>query len=101
MSTGEQLGFEGMERAMNAVQPWPEQALQAITELAEQGLPFTSEDVITLVGLPRGEIGTNQNNAVGAVMAAAHRAGITRRIGYQPAARRESHGAIVAVWIGA
>lgn len=89
----------GMELALDAVVPWPTLARAAVRQLVERGGPFTSEDVTALVGLPR-DVGTNRNNAVGAVMSGCAKRGLIRRIGYQPALRPESHARIVAVWTG-
>jgi hypothetical protein len=63
-----------------------------------RGELFTSEDLIAEIGLPRGTVGKDVNNAVGAVIRAASVAGLIRRIDYVPAARPNSHGAVIGLW---
>ena len=99
--SGDQLKMEGMAMAEEAVPKWSDLALQTIRDLANTGRPFTSEDVTERIGLPRGGVATNRNNAVGAAMSGAARRGIIRKTGYRNATRPELHSAVVAVWIGA
>ena len=91
----------GMQLALDAKPDWADQALIAIMKLAKQGIEFTSEDVLAITGLPSGEIGQHKNNASGAIMNKAARAGWIRKVGYGKAKRKESHGAVLAIWIGA
>lgn len=91
----------GQQRAFGAVSSWAEEASAAVRTLARSGEPFTSEDVTGLVGLPAGEVGTNRNNAVGALMTAAARAGVIRKTGHRRLCRRRSsHGRELTEWVG-
>lgn len=98
---GETLKQHGMEQAADAEPTWVEQAHAAVRYLANTGRFFTSEDVTALVGLPRGAVGQHRNNAVGAVMSAAARAGTIQRCGYEQSKRPVSHAAVLSVWVGA
>jgi hypothetical protein len=90
----------GMQLALDAQPDWAEQAYEAIKQLAKRGTEFTSEDVLAITGLPSGGVGINKNNASGAIMNKAARAGIIRKVGYATAKRKESHGSVQAVWVG-
>lgn len=96
-----ELKEHGMQLALDAQPVWAEDALEAIKQLAKRGTEFTSEDVLAITGLPSGEVGMNKNNASGAIMNKAARAGIIRKVGYTTSKRKESHGSVHAVWIGA
>jgi hypothetical protein len=91
----------GMQLTLDAHVDWADQALIAIMQLAKQGIEFTSEDVLAITGLPSGEVGQHKNNASGAIMNKAARAGWIRKVGYGKAKRKESHGAVLAIWVGA
>jgi hypothetical protein len=91
----------GMQLALDAQPDWAEQAFEAIKQLAKRGTQFTSEDVLAITGLPSGEVGQHKNNASGAIMNKAARAGIIRKVGYGTAKRKASHGAVIAIWVGA
>jgi hypothetical protein len=95
------LKEQGMQLALDAQPIWSDEALLAIMQLAKKGIEFTSEDVIAIAGLPSGEVGQHKNNASGAIMNKAARAGWIRKVGYTTAKRKQSHGAVLAVWIGA
>lgn len=98
---GTVLKQAGMDVARTAVGSWTDQAYAAIRRLAAGPAGFTSEDLIDLVGLPRPDAGTNRNNAVGAVMSGAARAGLIAKTGrYVETRRPSSHARIVAVWKG-
>jgi hypothetical protein len=90
----------GMQLALDAQPVWADDAYETIKRLADCKIAFTSEDVIEIVGLPSGGVGMNKNNATGAIMNKAARAGIIRKVGYTQATRKESHGSVHAVWIG-
>lgn len=99
--SGEQLKLDGMfAAAAAAAGEWHDDARNTIRELAATGEPFTSEDVVAVVGLPRGNVATNRNNAVGAIMSAAARRGEIRKVGYRNAKRPALHAAALAVWVG-
>lgn len=95
---------EGQALAATAApDDWTDRARQAIRDLAATGLPFTSEDVTAAAGLPAGGVGTNRNNAVGALMtnAATHQPKLIRKTGRRvPALRPTSHAAELTEWIG-
>jgi hypothetical protein len=95
------LKQHGMQLALDAQPDWADQALIAILQLAKRGTEFTSEDVLEIIGLPSGAVGQHKNNASGAIMNKAARAGWIRKVGYGKAKRKESHGAVLAIWIGA
>jgi hypothetical protein len=92
---------QGMQLALDAQPDWNDQALIAILQLAKRGTEFTSEDVLAMTGLPSGTVGQHKNNASGAIMNKAARAGWIRKVGYTTAKRKESHGAVLALWVGA
>jgi hypothetical protein len=95
------LKEHGMQLALDAQPVWAEQAYAAIKLLASRKVEFTSEDVLDITGLPSGGVGMHKNNATGAVMSKAARAGIIRKVGYTTAKRKASHSSVHAVWIGA
>jgi len=97
---GEQLKFEGMALASDAVPDWYDQAWTVLLGLAAKGDPFTSEDVVAVVGLPRGDVSTNKNNAVGALISSAARKHIIHKVGYRNSKRPALHAAALAVWVG-
>lgn len=80
---------------------WTQAAERALTALAISGDDFTSEDVIEAAGLPRGEVGLNRNNAVGALILRASQMGQIVKAGRRiPSRRPRSHGAQLEVWRG-
>lgn len=97
---GERLKLDGQTLAANAVPPWSTTARRILELLAETGEEFTSEDLTAIVGLPREAPGMNRNNAVGAVISGAARAGVIERVGYRLARRPNQHAANLAVWRG-
>jgi hypothetical protein len=95
--------YEGEKRALEgeAAKVWRDGAERAITKLARERQPFTSELVTALAGLPQGGVRMNRNNAVGALMAAMAKRGVIVKTGrYVPSVRRSSHGAMLAEWRG-
>lgn len=94
---GPALRDQGMARALNAAVPWPDRAM-AWMAAQPPGFLLTSEDVIAAIGLPRGAVGKDSNNAVGATMRAAATTGVIARISYVPAMRPNSHGAVIGLW---
>jgi len=101
--TGEELKKEGMGVALDAmdITEWKEKFQEHLEGCASSKLPFTSEHVIAIVGLPRGEVRTNANNAVGAMMNAAAKRGIIKKTGRRVQSKRpSSHGAELTEWIG-
>lgn len=101
----EQLGLElkeqGMEQARQArdVQRWKEHFALTVQEMADLGFAFTSEDVLSVVGLPR-HVAINANNAVGAMMNAMAKKGVIQKTKERrQAMRSSSHGRELAVWV--
>ncbi len=98
---GQSLKTAGMNLATSGAPTWTQLARAAVEWLAARPDPFTSEDVIDIVGVPRPDAGANRNNAVGAVMSGCARAGIIRKTGqYVETRRPTSHARIVAQWEG-
>ena len=82
------------------IQDWKTQFRRHATFLAALGEPFTSEDIIEHVGLPRNSE-MNQNNAVGAMMTALAKEGVIRKTKERQVSKRpQSHGREIAVWAG-
>jgi hypothetical protein len=99
-SHGETLKNEGMEKALNkeSVSDWQD-AVKLWAWRMNAGHLFTSEDVTEKFGLPTGEVKTNKNNAVGAIMNAIAKKGVIRNTGnYVKSSRPSSHSAVIAVW---
>jgi hypothetical protein len=87
--------------ANSTLDTWKAKFRLALNTLACGPLPFTSEDVIGIVGLPVGDVAMNANNAVGAMMTAAAKTGVIRKTGNRVQSRRaSSHGAELTEWIG-
>ncbi len=91
------LRDEGTQVAADAAADWSSDARQWITGLPA-GAEFTSEDLTASIGLPRA-IGKDRNNAVGAAILHASKAGLITKLHYRPSTRRESHSAVIAVWV--
>lgn len=100
---GRKLRDEGMAKAEQATREQYRSEFYATVErLAATGEPFTSEDVINLIGLPSGSPGLHRNNAVGALMQGCARRKIIVRHGDTTQSRRAlSHAAELTYWIGA
>lgn len=90
-----------MKADENARAEYKAKFYSALIELAVSGEPFTSEDIIEMIGLPRTQIQANRNNAVGALMNGAARRGLIRKTGMRVLSTRpRSHGAELAEWVG-
>jgi hypothetical protein len=86
----------------HAPDDWLTRAKRAIAQLARESRAFTSEDVTQLAGLPSGDVKSNANNAVGALMNAAARKQLIVKTGRRvPSTRVTSHAAELTEWIGA
>lgn len=94
--TGAERRDAGATLAANAALPWSEAASRWIVGQAPGAL-VTAEDVTAAVGLPNAAA-SNRNNAVGAALLTAARAGVLVKVGYQQATRKESHARVIAVW---
>lgn len=103
VAAGRRAAEAGKARAANAAtDEWRHAFKWAVERWADACMPFTSETVVAEVGLPQGEVGTNINNAVGALMSAAARKNVIRATGrHVPSTRPSSHGAELKEWIGA
>lgn len=99
---GEQGKQSGMASAIGgASEEWKRMFRVTVTAFAHSGVPFTSENITAIIGLPRGEVGSNQNNAVGAMMNAAAQGGLIRKTGNRVLSRRpRSNASEIAEWIG-
>lgn len=95
--TGNALKAEGCARVLaNTPESWKLAARSAIEELARTGSRFTANDLTGMVGMPpKGKM-----NAVGAMFAAASKAGLIRRVGQQPGSRLSQRGREIRVWVG-
>ena len=96
---GEPAGetLAGADAALDHADEWWRSGVdQAITVLAEQGRPFTVEDVRALVGEHQGSA-----NAWGPPFQAAHRRGLIRPLYAAPSARTSRHHGLVRTWVGA
>lgn len=98
---GDKAKNEGMERALNAAhEEWKKKFKEVALELASDGRPFTSEDVVAVVGLPRETPGQHKNNAVGAMMNGLARGGYIVKVGHRKSRRSISHSTEIATWVG-
>lgn len=86
----------GANAALWAALPW---VVRATIWLENRETPFTSEALVADIGLPNGVVGTNRNNAVGALIRAWARQKAIKRTGYTASKRVESHGALLSIWI--
>ena len=94
------LKQEGIDLALTAHKEWQVRFESVVAQLSMSGKPFTSEDVVSLVGLPNQSIGPNKNNAVGAMMNGLGRRKVIRKTGdYVTSRRPSSRGAILAQWV--
>jgi hypothetical protein len=91
---------QGMARALAAHRAWQDEAWRVLMLLASTGEPFTSEDITAVAGLPQGGISQHGNNAVGALMSGASRAGVIVPTGHTQSRRRVSHAAHLREWKG-
>lgn len=102
--TGTILKERGMGRAIaNSPEGWKEAFREEVKRQASTGLPFTSEDVTNVIGLPAGDgAGMNANNGVGAMMNSMARQGVIvsapNRV--TESQRDSRHGSRIGVWIG-
>lgn len=102
-ATGRELKAEGMAQALApwTLQDWKETFREKAIERARSGIPFTSEDIILEIGLPR-EQRMNANNAVGAMMNGLATRGVIGKTGRRrQSIRPSSHSAEILEWVGA
>jgi hypothetical protein len=90
---------KGQARALTGSDPDWRLAAGRWLQTLPRGHQFTSEDLVAACGLPRGAIGTNQNNAVGALISGYARRGVIRDTGrWIKSQRASSHAAKLTVW---
>ena len=104
-SNGEQARNEGMDRAAAARKKWFTLASYTIDyKLAplarDTGVPFTSEHLTALIGLPRKRPGRDRNNAVGSALGAASKRGTIEKVGLTTSKRTALHAATLHLWMG-
>lgn len=87
---------------MTPTPTWFDRATTALIALAASGDPFTSDDLIDVVGVPDADHQPNaRNNQVGAVFREAARQGIIRSEGRVVQSRQPHRkGGAVRVWRG-
>jgi hypothetical protein len=93
----------GMTLAMtpDALNEWKAAFRNAVWNASRSEIPFTSEDILEVVGLPSGEIGQHANNAVGAMMNSCAKKGWIHKTGrHVPSQRPTSHGTEINEWTG-
>lgn len=93
---GETRKREGIEQANVQVDgDWAENFDLVLRELAESGLPFTSQQITAKVGLPPGH-----PSAIGARINLAARQGLITDVGVTKSRRDNRHASRVTIWQG-
>ena len=96
LTISDSLKYQGMQLALSNAPEWSERA-DTWFESIPSGSIFTSEDLISAVGLPQtAEYPLNRNNAVGAKMRSW--AGQTEEVGFRKTTRVTSHSRRIIVW---
>lgn len=95
------LGVEARDKGVarvtsNTPDWWKDAADGAITYFAQTHLPFTADDVRSLVGDP-----PNHPSALSARFAAAAKSGLIVEVGSAKSTRAEGHARRLLVWRGA
>ncbi|MEE8602214.1 hypothetical protein [Euzebya tangerina] len=75
---------------------WRLCAKEELQRLAESGDTFTSDDMVSSVGLPP----AGSPNALGGLFAGASRQGLIEPVGYQQSQRKARHAGVVRTWRG-
>lgn len=94
---------EKMGYALDAANEWVEIATAALLHLGRAGRPFSSDDLIALVGLPSGttgSFGAHENNAVGALFRKYSKNGFLVQCGNVATTRSTSNGRMIQLWRG-
>ena len=86
---------------MDHLAEWKLEFRQVAHRLALSGRPFTSEDIVDVVGLPSGEHEQNKNNAVGTMMMTLHREKAIKKTGKKARQRSRVSHSTTTVWVGA
>lgn len=87
-------GQVGGQVALDFDKAWGEEALEALEQLAADGLEFTADALLQLVGQP------SSYGVVGGVFKKAAKAGLTRCVGVTTSQRISRHGGLQRVWVG-
>lgn len=95
---GMALKDHGQAAAAEAALPWFDKGVRWIASKPPY-TSFTSDDLVEALGLPTEDVGTNKNNAVGALFSYAVKQDLINRRGYRPSTRKSNHAAVVSVWI--
>lgn len=82
----------GEQAALSFDRDWSDEALETLERLAADGIEFTADHLIELVGEPASP------NAIGAVFGKASRAGLIRMVGVSTSRRISRHGGLQRVW---
>lgn len=83
--------------ALDAKADWHAQA-RAYVKSLPAGTLLTSEDITDVIGMPAGQIATNRNNAVGALMRSLSKKRLLAHDHYTKSKNPQAHGAVIAVW---
>lgn len=87
--------YDGVRTAeANAEAGWWEHGMRTIGEFALTGREFVPDDVTDVIGAP------DHVNRVGALFAAASKAGLIEAVGMRRSTRPSRHGNRVCVWRG-
>jgi hypothetical protein len=84
----------GEQAALSFDRDWSDEAIEALERLAADGIQFTADHLIELVGEPASP------NAIGSVFGKAARAGLIRCVGYTTSRRITRHGGLQRIWRG-
>lgn len=88
------VGKVGGQVALDFDRAWGEAALEALEQLAADGLEFTADELLQLVGQP------SSPGAVGRVFKRAANADLIRCVGVTTSQRISRHGGLQRVWVG-
>jgi hypothetical protein len=89
----------GQDRAISAVSDLYKYKFdRVLREFAAKGLPFSSEDITAIIGLP--SQGQNKNNSIGGLMSGAAHMGLIRKFGWTTSKSVNSHAREIRLWIG-
>lgn len=94
---GREAGRVASELAHMAADPeWAEKAWAWIVRKAEAGEMFTADNLVEAVGMPDAH-----RNAVGGLIRRASTSKLIQSVGTTQSTRKETHGRLVRVWLGA
>jgi hypothetical protein len=87
-------GELGGQAALDFDRAWGDGALEALEQLGSDGLEFTVDELLQLVGQP------SSPGAIGGVFKKAANAGLIRCVGVTTSQRISRHGGLQRVWVG-